>query len=71
MLATRNDATCAVLMDFGIARRLSPHTRGTSTFITEAGAILGTPDYMAPEQFEGKEATRPPISMPESCSMSF
>jgi serine/threonine protein kinase len=57
MLATRNDATCAVLMDFGIARRLSPHTRGTSTFITEAGAILGTPDYMAPEQFEGKEAT--------------
>jgi len=37
-------------MDFGIAR--SMETKG----ITEAGMMIGTPDYMSPEQVEGKEA---------------
>jgi eukaryotic-like serine/threonine-protein kinase len=40
----------ARIMDFGIARALK--TRG----ITDPGMIIGTPDYMAPEQFEGKDA---------------
>ena len=38
------------IMDFGIARALK--TKG----ITDPGMIIGTPDYMAPEQFEGKDA---------------
>jgi serine/threonine protein kinase len=40
----------AKIMDFGIARAV--RERG----ITGAGAIVGTPEYMSPEQVEGKEA---------------
>jgi eukaryotic-like serine/threonine-protein kinase len=57
MLAYRKGTTCAVLMDFGIAHELSHHTGNTSTTLTRDGAIIGTPGYIAPEQFEGKEAT--------------
>jgi serine/threonine protein kinase len=38
------------IMDFGIAR--SVETEG----FTEAGMIIGTPDYISPEQAEGKKA---------------
>ena len=40
----------ARIMDFGIARSVS--ARG----ITGARVMIGTPDYMSPEQVEGKEA---------------
>ena len=39
----------AKIMDFGIARSIS--VKG----ITGAGVIIGTPEYMSPEQVEGKE----------------
>ena len=37
------------MTDFGIAKMLS----GTRTYSTEAGLVLGTPAYMAPEQVDG------------------
>jgi serine/threonine-protein kinase len=42
----------AKIMDFGIARSLKAEG------ITREGAIIGTPDYMSPEQVEGQEANQ-------------
>jgi serine/threonine-protein kinase len=42
----------AKLMDFGIARPTTRLTPGQ----TQAGWVVGTPQYLSPEQIEGKEA---------------
>lgn len=61
MLCGRDAQTRAVLMDFGLAWDASRDLRGPQDTTvsrifpaTSAGAIAGTPAYMAPEQFEGK-----------------
>ena len=44
------------VIDFGLARPFSllgPDQEGTHTQRTEAGMLVGTPGYMAPEQIEG------------------
>jgi len=40
------------LLDFGLAK-LMPEVAGPAAFITKAGVMLGTPEYMSPEQARG------------------
>jgi Tol biopolymer transport system component len=47
----------AKVLDFGIARLVAPDAGVTSSradTLTEEGSIIGTPQYMAPEQLEGR-----------------
>src|SRR5258708_3402327 len=46
------------VLDFGLAKssRMPGPEEETLQVLTAEGTVLGTPQYMAPEQFEGKEA---------------
>jgi serine/threonine protein kinase len=47
------------VLDFGLAKSKSkpgPEQETLTAALTTEGSVLGTPQYMAPEQFEGKEA---------------
>jgi eukaryotic-like serine/threonine-protein kinase len=44
------------LLDFGLAQMKSGPDDPTMAQMTQTGAVMGTPAYMAPEQWEGKPA---------------
>ncbi|MBL8295483.1 MAG: serine/threonine-protein kinase, partial [Bryobacterales bacterium] len=47
------------VLDFGLAKstaKPAPKQETLTAVLTTEGTVLGTPQYMAPEQFEGKEA---------------
>ena len=48
----------AKVLDFGLAKSIAKPgpSEETVTVLTTEGTVMGTPQYMAPEQFEGKEA---------------
>ena len=51
-----DDEERVVVTDFGVARPV-PARRGSSSPITTANMVVGTADYMAPEQAEGADVT--------------
>ncbi len=55
LLVPGADGERAVITDFGLARSFHQSSEGVA--LTQAGGLLGTPAYMAPEQVAGLPAT--------------
>lgn len=45
-----NGAPVPRIIDFGIAKAISTDLTGNQTALTQVGALIGTPNYMSPEQ---------------------
>jgi len=55
LLASTGGRERARLLDFGIARLAETENAGPGQAMTQAGLVLGTPEYIAPEQATGQK----------------
>jgi serine/threonine-protein kinase len=55
IIERRDEPDFVKVCDFGIAKVQDPQMDGAQSAITMAGIICGTPQYMSPEQAEGKK----------------
>ena len=53
MIALDEQRTCPKILDFGIAKLTDPCDRDFK--LTEIGSVIGSPEYMSPEQARGRE----------------
>ncbi len=51
LVCVKDGVACPIVIDFGVAKAIS-HTLTDKTIFTERGQIIGTPEYMSPEQAE-------------------
>lgn len=54
LVATRDGRPTPVVIDFGIARALHDDDGPAASLVTEQGQLIGTPEYMSPEQSAGE-----------------
>jgi len=53
MIALEDQHVCPKILDFGVAKLTDP--RATDHKLTAAGAVVGSPEYMSPEQARGQD----------------
>ena len=55
LVQERDNKPVAKIIDFGLAKAIATTSRTDQTMFTQIGAVVGTPEYMSPEQIDFTE----------------